>query len=125
MICSNTYTYMVLNNTYWAMTAEDEKGIVGHITLRFTDQETVRLGFVLVDESRRGQGLGKELVSMAISYAQQVLGAKRIALGVFTENISARRCYESLGFLQDMDHVEKYQMKDEVWDCIEMLYIPK
>lgn len=119
------YSELQKNNAFWAMTAEDEKGIVGHITLRFTEQETIRLGFVLVDDCRRGQGLGKELVSMAISHAQQILGARCITLGVFTENSSARKCYESVGFLQDMNHVKKYQIKDEVWECIEMCYLPK
>lgn len=120
------YKNMQQTNAYWAMTAENELGIVGHITLRFTDQEreTVRLGFVLLDDSRRGQGLGKALVALAISYAQQALNAKKITLGVFTENISAKKCYESLGFLQDGARVERYQIKDEAWDCLEMFYVP-
>ncbi|MDD4842990.1 MAG: GNAT family N-acetyltransferase, partial [Anaerotignum sp.] len=59
------YNNMEKTNAYWVMTAEDEVGVVGHITLRVTDEEreTIRLGFVLVNDARRGQGLGKELVA--------------------------------------------------------------
>jgi RimJ/RimL family protein N-acetyltransferase len=121
------YKNMEKTNAYWVMTAEDEAGIVGHITLRVTNEEkeTVRLGFVLINDARRGQGLGKELVALAIKYAQQDLGAKKISLGVFKENVSARRCYEALGFTPDGDGLTTYQIKDEIWDCLEMIYVPR
>ncbi|WP_304507696.1 GNAT family N-acetyltransferase [Anaerotignum sp.] len=119
------YNNLPKDVTFWAMTAEIEDEVVGHITLRFADEErkTVRLGFVLIAHARRGQGIGKELVSVAIRYAQQVLGAQQITLGVFEENIFARKCYESLGFIQNEERIEKYQIKDEVWDFIEMIYM--
>ncbi|WP_290379540.1 GNAT family N-acetyltransferase, partial [uncultured Muribaculum sp.] len=45
------------------MTDDDE--IVGYITLRTPADDTTeqRLGFVIVDDSKRGIGLGKALVS--------------------------------------------------------------
>ncbi|WMI80743.1 GNAT family N-acetyltransferase [Anaerotignum sp. MB30-C6] len=111
------------NTACWGMTAEDEMGVVGHMCMRFLDRarETVRLGFVLVDHERRGQGLGRELVSMGIRYAHIFLGAKQISLGVYAGNTCAKKCYESLGFVQDGDLVIKYEVKEEDWDCIEMI----
>ena len=118
------YTALQKNKTYWALTAEDEQGIVGHITMRFTDEEkkNLRLGFVLVDDRRRGQGLGKELVALAVDYAQQFFDPQYITLGVFVNNDSAKRCYEAVGFITDGSHMETYPVKDEMWDCIEMIY---
>lgn len=44
---------------FYPLTAFDENGIVGHLILRYIDEEkkVIRFGFVIVDESKRGQGL--------------------------------------------------------------------
>ena len=113
--------------SYWILTAEDANGAVGHITMRFTDKKKkhLRLGFVLIDAARRGEGLGKQLVTLAMRHGVMVLGAKQISLGVFEENIAGRRCYESLGFMQKENQTEVYRIKNEERQCIEMFYIPK
>ena len=63
-----------------ALTMTDGDDIVGYITLRTpADNPTEqRLGFVIVDDSKRGRGLGKALVTMAVKYAFETLGALRI-----------------------------------------------
>lgn len=50
-----------------ALTMLNGNNIVGYITLRTPadDSSEQRLGFVIVDDSKRGQGFGKTLVSMA------------------------------------------------------------
>ena len=83
-----------------ALTMTEGDDIVGYITLRTpagnpTEQ---RLGFVIVDDSKRGRGLGKALVSMAVKYAFDTLGAMKVSLGVFENNQSAIHCYEAAGF---------------------------
>lgn len=110
---------------FWAMTAEMEDEVVGHLILRFTDKQrlSIRLGFVLLAHTHRGQGFGKQLIFCGIRYAREVLNAKYITLGVFAENISARRCYESSGFMWDEGDMITYQIKDEIWDCIDMIYV--
>jgi len=68
-----------------ALTMTDSDDIVGYITLRIPadDPTEQRLGFVIVDDSKRGRGLGKALVSMAVKYAFETLGATKVSLGVF------------------------------------------
>ena len=58
-----------------ALTMTDGDDIVGYITLRIPadDSTEQRLGFVIVDDSKRGRGLGKTLVSMAVKYALKSL----------------------------------------------------
>ena len=46
----------------------DERGAVGVVTLRFLapDEKEVRLCNILVDPARRGSGIGRELLAMAV-----------------------------------------------------------
>ena len=57
------------NERIWGMTAFDDTGIVGHLTMRFPNNSSfdeIRLGFIIVDDKRRGKGYGKEMLSLAI-----------------------------------------------------------
>lgn len=80
-----------------ALTMTDGDDIVGYITLRApaSNPTEQRLGFVIVDDSKRGHGLGKALVSMAVKYAFETLEATKVSLGVFENNPSAIHCYEA------------------------------
>lgn len=106
-----------------ALTMADGDVIVGHITLRTPadDPTEQRLGFVIVDDSKRGRGLGKTLVSMAVKYAFETLGATKVSLGVFENNPSAIHCYEAVGFHRvSLPDTESYKCLGETWNCIEM-----
>ena len=106
-----------------ALTMMDGNDIVGYITLRTPADNPAeqRLGFVIVDDSKRGCGLGKALVSKAVKYAFESLGAKRVTLGVFENNPSAIHCYEAAGFqrVSRLD-TERYGCLGQTWNCIEM-----
>lgn len=105
------------------LTAVDDCGnIVGHLTIRIPDSaypHSVRLGFIIVDDSLRGKGYGKEMIRQAIEYAKEKLGATKISLGVFLNNPSALRCYESVGFSVVGD--ESYTIDGEEWKGVEMI----
>lgn len=106
-----------------AFTMTDDDSVVGYITLRTpADNPTEqRLGFVIVDDSKRGFGLGKTLVSMVVNYAFETLGAAKVSLGVFENNPSAIHCYEAAGFHRaSRPESESYQCLGETWNCIEM-----
>lgn len=68
-----------------ALTMVDNEDIVGYISIRTPadDSSEQRLGFVIIDDSRRGKGFGKAIVSMAVDYAFSKLGAIKVSLGVF------------------------------------------
>lgn len=106
-----------------ALTMTDGDDIVGYITLRApaSNPTEQRLGFVIVDDSKRGRGLGKALVSMAVKYAYEELGAAKVSLGVFENNSYAIRCYEAAGFHRvSLSETESYECLGETWSCIEM-----
>lgn len=112
------------NERIWGMTAFDDTGIVGHLTMRFPNNSSfdeIRLGFIIVDDKRRGKGYGKKMLSLAIQYAFDFIKVKKISLGVFENNNTAIRCYESCGFKRvKLENTESYHCMGEVWNCIEM-----
>ncbi len=106
-----------------ALTMVDDEDIVGYISIRtpadYSSEQ--RLGFVIIDDSRRGKGLGKAIVSMAVDYAFSKLGAIKVSLGVFENNPAAIHCYESAGFHQVVKpETECYECLGKIWNCIEM-----
>ncbi len=110
-------------DNFYPMTAVSEEGIVGHLILRYTDKEqkTIRIGFVIVDDTKRGKGYGKRMIQMAIRYAFDMLQAEKVTLGVFENNPSAYYCYKSAGF-QEIQQEKRYvfDFYGEQWACIEM-----
>lgn len=90
----------VEEDNFYPLTAFDETGIIGHLILRFTDEQkkTIRFGFVIVDDAKRGKGYGKEMLILAQKFAFDILKAEKITLGVFDNNPSAYYCYKAAGF---------------------------
>ena len=87
-------------DNFYPMTAVDEGCVVGHMILRYTDvqQRILRFGFVIVDDTKRGKGYGKELIRLSLHYAFECFGAETVNLGVFENNLAAWHCYRAAGF---------------------------
>ena len=109
-----------MGNHMYLLTAVVDDIVVGHILLRFPseDKSVIRFGFVIVDDSKRGRGYGKQMLHLAIDYAKQELGAQKITLGVFCDNISAVECYKSVGFRTT--GTDSYPIDGEDWKGFEM-----
>lgn len=110
-------------DNFYPFTAFDERGIVGHLIMRYTDADktTIRFGFVIVDDSRRGKGYGKEMLRLALIYAFEVFGAKKVTLGVFENNEQAYHCYKAAGF-QDVEMEKEIfcEICGESWKILEL-----
>ena len=117
----------VEEDNFYPMTLVDGTEVVGHLILRFTDkeQQTIRFGFVIVDEERRGKGYGKQMLLLAKKYAFEILKANKITLGVFENNPAAYYCYKAVGFnaIQAEEEIY-YDVLGEKWRCIEMEVFP-
>lgn len=83
-------------------TAESEQGeSVGHVELSMIwPHLSCRLSRALVAPERRGIGLGRQIVGLAISRAFQRYRVSRIDLGVSDDNQIAIRCYERQHFAE-------------------------
>ena len=111
------------DDNFYPFTAFDESGIVGHLILRYTDSEkkTLRIGFVIVDDSKRGKGYGKQMIIQASKYAFEIFGAKKVTLGVFANNQPTYHCYKAAGFEElPAEKDSYYELFGEKWRCIEM-----
>ncbi|MGF1704250.1 GNAT family N-acetyltransferase [Photobacterium makurazakiensis] len=72
---------------------------IGFIEILKVTNEEYRLCRVIISESAgRGNGYGKILVQLAISYIRENFMAKVVTLAVFEKNESALHCYNSVGF---------------------------
>ena len=117
------YDAMAESDSFYEFTAFDDSGLVGHLIMRFTDDEktTLRFGFVIVDPRKRGQGYGREMLNLAIRYAFDFLKAEKITLGVFENNLAAYQCYRAAGFRETPScKASWYHIGSEDWKCIEM-----
>ena len=94
------YKYMDCNgdcaepDNFYPMTAFDDSGIVGHLIMRFIDakKSTLRFGFVIVDDAKRGMGCGKQMLELALGCAFDILKVQKVTLGVLENNPGAYYC---------------------------------
>ena len=110
------------NTNFMTFTACDKNMIpVGHMLMRYIDEEhkKIRFGFVIVDEKLRGKGYGKEMLLLAKKYAFEFLNAEEASLGVFANNPKALYCYQAAGF-EEYGERTSYAINGVDWECIEM-----
>lgn len=119
---NENYAPQIASGCMFPMTAAAEDGqIIGHFIIRYPredDRSNVRFGFVILAPECRGRGYGQEMLRLGTAYAKDVLGAKRIDLGVFANNPAARRCYEALGFRAYQRRI--CELPAGTWECIDM-----
>lgn len=115
------YEDMAYSDSFFPLTAFDETGAVGHLIMRFTDEEkkSVRFGFVIVDSAKRGCGYGKELISLSLRYAFTILKAEKATIVVFDSNPPAYHCYRKAGFCEAEEPDDGcFHILGEDWKCI-------
>ncbi|WP_144673666.1 GNAT family N-acetyltransferase [Arthrobacter sp. U41] len=108
-----------VNRQYWTAIDESSGAIVGHGSLLLDDARACRLGFVIVDPGRRGEGLGRQLMERLAAAAFAAKSVSELTLGVYAQNGPARRLYESLGF-QGRDVVMRTPVGGQTWEVISM-----
>lgn len=111
----------------WVMAGLDERGeVIGHLYMRKADYEKncLHFGHIVVDHTRRGQGLGQQMLEKAVQYAFDILGVQRITLGVFESNPRAHACYEKVGFRDEYVEERAYDYHGEIWN-IQMMAIER
>ena len=106
-------------DNFYPLTAVINGKAVGSMIIRYVGDSTLRFGFVIVDDSIRGKGIGKKMILLAEKYAFDILGAKRITMGAFDNNPGALYCYKAAGF-KETGKVIPIDILDEQWKDIEM-----
>lgn len=110
-------------DNFYPMTACDESGIVGHFILRYVNgnRRSLRVGFVIVDACKRGSGLGRKMVRLAMDYAFRIADAAQLSIGVFENNQPAYHCYKASGFHDvPQESGEICELFGEKWRILEL-----
>jgi dTDP-4-amino-4,6-dideoxy-D-galactose acyltransferase len=87
----------------WAklvLVAEAAGEPAGYLTCHFDERGEGSIGLVAVSESRRGLGLGAQLVDAALQHFQSA-GATRVTVVTQGRNIASQRLYQGRGFRTD------------------------
>ncbi len=110
-------------DNFYPMVACDENGLVGHFIIRYVDgnHSILRIGFVIVDDKKRGHGYGKKMIRLAMKYAFEIAGAKKVTIGVFENNMPAYYCYKAAGFHDvQSEREEACELFGEKWKILEL-----
>lgn len=101
---------------------DDSENVIGFFCYSINrENEEGFLSLIIVDSSLRGKGFGKQVVQLALRYAFEMTGAKIVQLNVFTENINAKHCYESVGFVNRDNTKNAFTYNDEMWSRCNMV----
>ncbi|MFR2853790.1 GNAT family N-acetyltransferase, partial [Hungatella sp.] len=77
----NYYAELERDPRAWGFTALDKDGKpVGSFKMAAADYEadSVHMGYIVLAPEVRGRGVGQQMVSMAVTYAVELLGMKRV-----------------------------------------------
>ena len=85
------------------------------------DTNEGKLKYVVVDPNRRGKGIGKEMLKLAVRYAFEKTPVDSVFLNVFSDNKKAIKCYQSVGFVFLETDPDVFVYKDESWDRLSMV----
>ena len=120
------HAFLEKNALVWTASAyvatEDDGQVVGFFCYSVNlEDNTGFLKFIIVDNTKRGKGYGKKMLTLALQYAFQITGAEAVQLNVFAENAPARQCYEKAGFVERSIDRNAFAYKDEFWSRCNMV----
>jgi dTDP-4-amino-4,6-dideoxy-D-galactose acyltransferase len=100
-ICDKLYeTWIEKSCRGWAnrvLVAEEDNSVIAYLTCDLKKSDGGQIGLFGVAEKSRGRGIGKDLVSAAISsFAKQ--GAENVSVATQGRNIRAQQFYQRCGF---------------------------
>ena len=110
-------------DNFYPMTAFDETGMLGHFIMRYIngDNKLLRFGWVIVDASKRGQHIGRNMLKLGLKCAFEILGVDKVTIGVFENNVQAYKCYLAVGFHSPSVIPDSYQeVNGEQWKVVEL-----
>ena len=117
----NRINEMKSTKVFYPYVMIDADKVIGFFILRYWDPNinSLTIGFVVIDPTYRGKGIGKKMVSEAINLAFNHYKADSCNLRVFDCNPSAYNCYKSVGFKEN-GITKTYEMNNKLWKVIEL-----
>ena len=98
---------------------DDSSAVVGNVRIHLESYGVAEFGMAVAAE-RRGQGIGRALLTTAVDWARQ-RGAHKVSLQMWPHNAAAQALYEKFGFTVEGRLVRHYPRKNgELWDAVIM-----
>ncbi len=101
-----------------------EGRFVGHLSLRCggieAQKHRMRLGMG-IESTFRSQGIGKSLLETAVRWAKDQDQISWLDLSVFSENVVAKRMYESIGFKETHTIKDALRIERKIIDDTQMV----
>lgn len=95
--------------------------VIGHAELVPSENNSVKFCRILIgDKSKRGKGLGQELINELLEMSFLQLGYEKAELNVYDWNIGAIKCYEKNGFKRNPDKVNRVEVNGNSWTALNM-----
>jgi len=96
--------------------------VVGHISLGGISQKNKagRISRVFVSKENEGKGYCKQMVEAVLKVGFDDLNLHRIALGVYSFNTGAIKCYQNAGMHIEGVNRDVLQFENEWWSLVEM-----
>jgi len=99
---------------------EETGEIIGNVELNL-ENEAPRLSRLIIgNKAYRGKKLGKEIILKLLELAFMHYHAEFVDVNVYDWNLSAMRCYESVGFEDTPDESYSHEMNFKIWTAINM-----
>ncbi len=105
--------------TWHVIGFHDRESLVATGSYGFRAPGLARIGRVIVDPQRRGEGYGRVVMIALIACALALPEVRVVTLGVYEHNHSARSLYGTLGFSETGQRTE-IDVDGEMWTSIEM-----
>ena len=102
--------FLKSKNSYFFVAELDNEQIIGMLTIgiyNIPSGTKVWIEDVVIDETQRAKGYGKELILFAISFAKTT-DAKAIGLTSRPQRVAANQLYQKSGFVKSETNIYKY-----------------
>lgn len=73
------------------------------------------LRYIVLDKEKRGVGLGRQMLVLALKYAFEITDVSLVSLNVFDVNEKARKCYAKVGFSEKSITENSFSFGNEKW----------
>lgn len=94
--------------------------VIGNVELNLENHNPRLSRLIIGNKDYRGKKFGKQIILKLLEMAFMHYKAKFVDVNVYDWNLSAMRCYESVGFEDTPDESYSHDMNFKVWTAINM-----
>ena len=94
--------------------------VIGNVELNLENQNPRLSRLIIGNKSYRGKKIGKQIIQKLLEMAFMHYKAEFVDVNVYDWNLSAMRCYESVGFEDTTDESYSHEMNFKIWTAINM-----